>query len=47
MKTITVQTSDYNTSTVEISVEKQLFWSSGRPYTLQDYVIFSIKQNKQ
>lgn len=46
MITITVQTSAYNTSKVEISVEKELFWSNGRPYTLENYVITNLNKTK-
>lgn len=32
---------------VTIEVEKPLFWSSGRPYTLEDYAIFNeIEKDK-
>lgn len=44
MITIKVKVSDESNNLVEISVEKELFWSSGRPYTLQDYVITNIKK---
>lgn len=46
MQVIKVKTSAYNSSMVEISVEKELFWSNGRPYTLEDYVITNINNNK-
>jgi len=46
MITITVKVSQYNNSTAEVKVEKELFWSNGIPYTLEDYVIFNESKNK-
>jgi len=46
MITITVQISNKNTNTTEISVEKELTWSNGNPYTLEDYVIDNFYKNK-
>lgn len=46
MQVIKVKTSAYNDSIVEISVEKELFWSNGRPYTLEDYVITNLNNTK-
>lgn len=41
MITITVIVSDTCKDTATITVEKALCWSSGKPYTLEDYAIFT------
>ena len=47
MITITVQVSQDCKDTTTITVEKALCWSSGRPYTLEDYAIFAeIKKDR-
>jgi hypothetical protein len=38
---IEVKVSDKIDTLVKIKVEKQLFWSSGRPFTLEDYAIMN------
>ncbi len=43
---IIVKVSKYNYELALIKVEKELFWSNGRPYTLEDYVIFNESKNK-
>ena len=47
MITITVKISQDSNNTTTIRVKEALCWSSGRPYTLEDYAIFAMVEKER